>query len=119
MVKNRHLLASLVVLGVLNLLAFFALLFGERDSARAARMLERQLAADREEARQSADSLRQQAEELRQRLDTAQSSLEQLRDEVATVRSLAAKMRRAVDAIEERLNKGAQADQETAREKRP
>jgi uncharacterized membrane protein len=96
MVKNQHLLAALVVLGVVNLLAFFGLMSGERASAR-------ELAAAREEQKRAADAAAKETSALHQRLEEARAAIVQLHGELEQVRSQLAKTRRALETVEEKL----------------
>jgi hypothetical protein len=94
MVKNRHLLAGLVVLGAVNLFAFFGLISGERDSARSVKGLEREVDAAREEQRRVAESFGRQAEGLQHDLDQARAVIVELRDDVARLQSELARTRK-------------------------
>ncbi len=120
MVKNRHLLAAIVALGAVNLLAFVSLIFSERASARGLRALERDAAADREELRRLVDALQIEAGERHRQVEELRAGVEQVRDELVKVRALAAETRKALEAVEERLNKSAgETRPEAGREKAP
>jgi septal ring factor EnvC (AmiA/AmiB activator) len=111
MVKNRHLLGGLVVLGAINVLAYLGLISGERDSARALKAVERDLAAARDEQRHGAESQARQTEELKRGLEEAHSLIGQLRSDVEKVETRLLRTRRALEAVEERLDKPAPAPQ--------
>jgi chromosome segregation ATPase len=109
MVKNQHLLAGLMILGVVNLLAFFGVMSGERDSAREVKGLAGQLTALRDEEKRRAEELGREAGELRRDLDEARSTIAQLRGDVDKAQALLAKTRKALEAVEEKLEKPAAA----------
>jgi TolA-binding protein len=104
-VKNQHLLGGLVVLGAINVLAFFGLMSGERDSTRTIRGLQQELNATHEDQRQTAERVGRETEELRRGLEEANSTIEQLRGDVGKLQTQLGRTRRALDAIEERLDK--------------
>jgi uncharacterized membrane protein len=106
-VKNQHLLGGLVVLGAVNVLAFFGLMSGERDSARTIRALEQELNGVREESKQGAERLGREVDELRRGLDEANATAEQLRGDVGKLQGQLTRTRRALEAVEERLDKPA------------
>jgi septal ring factor EnvC (AmiA/AmiB activator) len=101
MVKNQHLLAALVVLGAVNLLAFFGVISGERDSAREVKGLTRELTAFRDEQKQRAEEFNRETGELRRDLEEARSTITQLRGDVDQAHALLAKTRKALQAVEE------------------
>jgi TolA-binding protein len=103
-VKNQHLLGGLVVLGAVNVLAFFGMVSGERDSARAIRSVEYQF---REEQKQIAERLSSETEDLKDQLQKAYSTINQLQGDVGKLQNQLSRTRRALDAIEERLEKPA------------
>lgn len=103
MAKNQHLLAGLVVLGVVNFLTFLALLFAERDSTRGLSRLERELTAARDEHRRAAEVTQLQLKE-------TGTTIEQLREEVDRLQALLAMTRKSLEAAKERLDKLAPPD---------
>jgi primosomal protein N'' len=105
MVKNQHLLGGLVVLGVINVVAFIGLLSGERDSVHAVKSLEHDLATIRDEERQRTDKHARETDELRQKLEEANALIGQLRTDIEKVETRLARTRRALEAVEERLDK--------------
>jgi septal ring factor EnvC (AmiA/AmiB activator) len=118
MIKNQHLLGSLVVLGAINVLAFFGLISGERDSARALKGLERDLAASRAEQGRAAENLghelakvREEQQRLTGNLEDAQSVIAQLRGDMDKARTRLLRNREELDALEKRLDKIAPATQ--------
>jgi chromosome segregation ATPase len=104
-VKNQHLLLGLVALGVVNVLAFFGMMSGERDSARAVRGLEGQLNGAREEQRQATERFGRENEELKGQLQEAYSTISQLQGDVGRLQNQLSRTRRALEAVEERLDK--------------
>jgi peptidoglycan hydrolase CwlO-like protein len=106
-VKNQHLLGGLVVLGAVNVLAFIGMMSGERDSARTIRGLEYQLNGAREEQKQVAERLSRETEELKGQLQEAYSTINQLQVDIGKLQNQLNRTRRALDAIEERLEKPA------------
>jgi uncharacterized coiled-coil DUF342 family protein len=107
MLKNQHLLAGLVVLGAVNVLAFFGLISGERDSARTIQSLRQELTVTRDEQEKGAERLGREADRLRQELDGAHATIAELRGDVGKLQNQLTRTRRALDAVEERLDKPA------------
>jgi chromosome segregation ATPase len=107
MVKNQHLLGGLVVLGGINALAFLGVISGERGSAQAIKGLEGDLAAARAEQKQSAELLGRDNREMRRELEEATAVIGQLKDDVANLRERLSKTRKALEALEERVDKQA------------
>jgi TolA-binding protein len=107
MVKNQHLLTGLLVLGAVNLVAFFALVFGERDSARGLKSVEREVIGLRDDQHSSAEAAGARAEVLGRQLEEARSTIGELQESVDKLKKQLAKTRDALDAIKERLDKAA------------
>jgi primosomal protein N'' len=107
MVKNQHLLGGLVVLGAINLLAFFGLISGESASARAIQELKGELAKARDEQRQAVENLGRENHDLRRNYNDAESVITDLKNEVETLRDRLSRTRKALEAVEERLDKPA------------
>jgi outer membrane protein TolC len=105
MLKNRHLLGALVLLGAINGLAFIGLMSGERDSARALKDVQREIVAARDEHAQTLEALGKENQELRSGLTEARASIVQMREEMDTVRDRLNRTRKALAVIEERLEK--------------
>jgi septal ring factor EnvC (AmiA/AmiB activator) len=108
MIKNQHLLGGLVVLGVINVLAFLGLVSGENASARAIKELTSELAKARDEQRQTAETLGRENRDLRRDLDDAVADIKQLKNDVESLRERLSRTRKALEAVEEReqrLNK--------------
>jgi hypothetical protein len=104
MIKNQHLLGGLVVLGAINVLAFLGLISGESASARAIRELTSELGNAREENRQTAETLGRENTDLRHNYDAV---ITQLREDVESLRERLSRTRKALEAVEERLDKPA------------
>jgi TolA-binding protein len=107
MIKNQHLLAGLVVLGALNLLAFFSLIFRESDSARSLKAVEREVGALRNDQHADAEAGAARTEQLRQQLDEARGTIADLQETVEKLKTQLARTRETLDAVKERLDKGA------------
>jgi chromosome segregation ATPase len=105
MLKNQHLLAGLVVLGVVNVLALLGLMSGERESTRALNGVEQELVTAREEHKKGLERLGRQNEELQRGLDEARSTIGQLREEADTTRDRMARLRKQVAELDERTSK--------------
>jgi TolA-binding protein len=107
MVKNQHLLVGLVVLGAVNLVAFLSLLFGERESARLLKGLERDVAASRDDQRRIVESVGLETAGLRKDVEQVQSIVVQLRGEIDRMQGQLDKTRKALEAMTERTDRTA------------
>ncbi len=105
MLKNQHLLGGLVVLGAINVLAFFGLISGERDSARAVNGLQHELSDSHENNKRSIESLTRQNEDLQRNLEQARTAIDKLQESLDSIRERQARMRDRLAIIEERLEK--------------
>jgi septal ring factor EnvC (AmiA/AmiB activator) len=107
MIKNQHLLAGLVVLGAINVIAILGLISGENASARAIRELTGELAKARDEQTQAAETLGRETRDLRRDYDDAVAVIAQLKNDVDSLRDRLSRTRKALEAVEERLDKPA------------